>query len=262
MKLEGKVAVVTGGGQGIGRAIALAFAREGADISIWDIDVKAAKAVTDEVEALQRKALAIACDVSNSKAVLHATKEVLNYFEKVDVLVNNAGVSDIVPAEETTEAILDRNIGINLKGQFLCSQIIGKHMIKQKHGKIIHIATTSAHMPSPFVSAYAASKGGVISLARALAVEWAPYNINVNVVSPGATDTDMNTRISQVLPGWTEDRVKRIPLQRMNKPDDVAGVVLFLASPESDNITGQIIVVDGGQCALTSGYPLAYLQRG
>lgn len=253
MRLEGKKAVVTGAGQGIGYAIALTLAREGADIAIYDINQDTARAVADEITALGRQALAIKCDVSKSEQVNQATRQVLEKFKRIDILVNNAGVDDRTPAEDTREEALNRIIDVDLKGGFFCSQIIGRQMIKQKQGKIIFIGSSQAHTPYRYRAAYAASKGGVIALTRALAVDWGPYNINVNAVSPGRTETAL-TVIDKQKPDAARALADRIPLKRINKPQDVANVVLFLASSESDNITGQAILIDGGSTALHSAY--------
>jgi NAD(P)-dependent dehydrogenase (short-subunit alcohol dehydrogenase family) len=255
MRLGGKVAVVTGGGQGIGRAIALTFAKEGSDVVIYDVIPEPAEKVADEIKTLRRKALFIKCDVSSSAEVKQATQKVLDNFRKIDILVNNAGIAIPAPAEETTEEMWDRTIDINLKGQFLCSQAIGRQMIKQKHGKIINIASTAATVTTPLLCAYAASKGGVLLLTKALAAEWGKYNINVNAVSPGLTETPIIKGVAEKAPpGYFEGRVKRIPLKRQNQPEDIANTVLFLASSESDNISGEAILVDGGVCAVLSNY--------
>lgn len=253
MRLEGKVGVVTGGGQGIGRAVALVFAREGCDIAIYDVNLELGEKVAEEIRLLGREAIAIKCDVSNSEEVHQATKKVLNKFKRVDILVNNAGIAVPALVEETTEALWEKIININLKGQFLCSQAIGRQMIKQRGGKIINIASLLAHVATPYLGAYAASKGGVLQLSKVMAVEWARYNINVNVVSPGLTDTPINVEVSALAPDLLRDRVKRIPLGRQNQPEDIANAVLFLASSESNNITGQAIMVDGGVYALHAG---------
>lgn len=254
MRLERKVAIVTGGGQGIGRAIALTLGREGADVVIFDINLKPAKKVTNEIKSMGRQVLAIKCDVSNSEEVNRATKKSLNIFKKIDILVNNAAIIKPIAAEEVTEVMWDSTINVNLKGQFLCSQAIGRVMIKQRYGKIINIASLLAHVATPFLVTYGASKGGILQLTRVLAVEWAKYNINVNAVSPGMTETPMIDEIKKVNPYLLRDRVKRVPLRRLNKPEDIAYAVLFLASSESDNITGQTIIVDGGTCALNAAY--------
>ena len=250
MKLTGKVAVVTGGGQGIGRACALAFAEEGADVVIYDMNLESTNRVTDEIKNLGRLALAIKCDVSNSQAVNQATQKALDNFKRIDILVNNAGIGEPALAEDTTEASWDRTIDINLKGQFLCSQAVGRQMIKQKYGKIINIASLQAHVATPLHIAYAVSKAGVLGLTRVLAVEWALYNISVNAVSPGSTVTAQRGQAEKKFPELlTENPVAKIPQGHPNKPEDIANAVLFLASPESDNITGQSIIVDGGVVA-------------
>lgn len=254
MKLEGQVAIVTGGAQGIGRSIALTFAREGADIIIYDIDSELAINVSNEINALGRQSLAIKCDVSNSKDVSQATKQVMDNFKNIDILVNNAGIGAPSPFEKISEDEWDKTINVNLKGVFLCSQAIGIQMIKQKYGKIINMTSTQAHVAAPLMAAYAASKGGILALTRVLAVEWANYNIKVNAVSPSLTNTPRVERISGELSNYYRDRVKRVPSRRLNEPEDVANTVLFLASPDSDNIIGQAIIVDGGICALHSSY--------
>lgn len=272
MRFEDKVAVVTGGGLGIGRAIALAFADEGADVVIYDWDLEAAEEIASKIKALGRQVLAIKCDVSNSRDVSEVTKNTLDEFKRIDILVNNAAVVkpaptckidkpvknvaivETAPTEEASEALWDRVININLKGQFLCCQAIGRQMIKQGYGKIINIASTDAHVCTPGDVAYSASKGGVLQLTRSLAVEWAKYNINVNSVSPGTTLTPGSNRIMVEYPERLESRLKRVPLGRLNKPEDIANAVLFLASSDAANITGRDLMVDGGMTALHPGF--------
>jgi NAD(P)-dependent dehydrogenase (short-subunit alcohol dehydrogenase family) len=255
MRLQGKTAVVTGGGQGIGFATALTLAKEGCDVAVYDINLSLANGTAKEIKSSGREALAVRCDVSNSGEVHDATRNVIEHFGKIDILVNNAGIVIPAAAAEITEEAWDRTININLKGQFLCCQSIGRQMIKQNYGKIINIASTLAHVATPHLVAYAASKGGVLQLTKVLAVEWAKYNINVNAVSPGMTETPMMAGAGEKEASLSiERRLKRIPLRRQNKPEDIAKAVLFLASSESDNITGQAIIVDAGVCALHSGY--------
>lgn len=252
MKLKGKTAIVTGAGNGIGRAIAIMFAKEGADIVVADVDLQAAGKVANEIGALGFRAQAIKCDVSSSREVGLCVKGTLDKFNRIDILVNNAGMHKMAPSEELSEADWDRIMDVNLKGQFLCSQAVARQMIKQGKGKIINLASTAAHRAMPSDTAYAVSKAGVLHLTRQLAVDWAKYNINVNSVTPGTTLTAMSAsseKMSREIASM-EERVKAIPLGRANTPEDIAGVVLFLASPESDNVTGQDISVDGGTCAL------------
>ena len=255
MRVEGKVAVVTGGSRGIGEGIVLTLAREGADVAIiCQTHLELAREVADKVKALGRRALVIKCDISSRDEVGRMTKQVLGEFKRIDILVNNAGHGGITAVEDTTDDVWDSHIDINLKGTFLCCQIIGGLMVKQKYGKIINVASTLAYVGMPEQAAYIASKGGVVALSRALAIEWASHNINVNLVSPGMTDTPLSAELSEQFPHIFKQRKDRIPLRRHNKPEDIANAVLFLASPESDNVTGQDIIVDGGICAMHAGY--------
>jgi len=244
--LEGKVAIVTGAGTGMGESHALALAKAGADIVVADIDLELAEKVAGEVESMGCRALAVKVDVSNSEEVKQLVKKTLDAFQKIDILINNAGIDRLYPAEELPEAEWDAMINVNLKGTFLCSQEVGRQMIKQKSGKIINIASTAANRGYQRQAAYSASKGGVLVLTKALAVEWAKYNINVNSVSPGTTMTPLFMAQGINVDG----RIKRTPLGRLNKPENISDAVLFLASPASDNITGQDILVDGGVAAL------------
>jgi len=250
VELDGKLAIVTGAGTGIGQAIATTLAKEGANVVIADVDLHSAANVAREVESIGRQALAIKTDVSDRNDVIQMVDKTLHTFERVDILVNNAAVNKQVLAEELDEADWDRIMNVNAKGVFLCCQAIGKQMIKQKHGKIINIASTSAHRGLPWQIAYCASKGGVIQITKTLAVEWAKYNINVNAVSPSVTITPMLKKFLEDTGKTLQNRLKRIPLGRPNQPEDIANAVLFLASPESDNITGQEIIVDCGVSAL------------
>ncbi len=183
-------------------------------------------------------------------------KLTLDSFSKIDILVNNAAISRSMPTVELPESEWDAHININLKGQFLCSQAVGREMLKQKRGKIINISSVSGHRGVPAFVAYSASKDGVHALTRSLAIEWARYNINVNSVSPGMTMTEMMDGLMKQAPDMLRERVKRIPLKRPNQPEDIAKAVLFLASSESDNIIGQDIIVDGGCHALHGGITL------
>lgn len=254
MKLQEQVAIVTGGGQGIGRAISLNLAKEGANVVIYDRNPETARSVADEIKALGQRALSIKCDVSNTKEIIESTNRVLDAFKRIDILVNGAGIGETAPAEEVTEAMWDKVMNINLKGLFFCTQTIGKQMIKQKSGNIINITSTAAHVAAPLQATYSTSKGGVLALTRVLAVEWAKYNIRVNAVSPSLTKTPFIMGSSKEVPNSLKDRWQRIPSKRFNEPEDIANAVLFLASPESANIVGQAIIVDGGTTALLSCY--------
>jgi NAD(P)-dependent dehydrogenase (short-subunit alcohol dehydrogenase family) len=250
MRFEGKVAVVTGAGTGIGKATALAFAREGASVVIADIDLESAEAVAEEVKSLGQKALAIKADVSDKPDVVQMVDRVVQGFGKIDILVNNAGVVGVCPTEELAEEDWDRVVSVDLKGTFLCSQAVARQMIKQGSGKIVSLGSTAAHRGFYGLGAYCASKGGVLSLSRQMAAEWAEYNINVNTVSPSVTLTEMVRQYYQDTGKSKEDQIRWVPLGRLNEPDDVSAAILFLASADADNITGRDILIDGGVAAL------------
>lgn len=250
MKLDGKVAIVTGAGTGIGKATALAFAREGADVVIADIDLEAAESVAKEVASTGRKALAIKTDVSNKTEVTQMVERVVGTFKKIDILVNNAGIVRTNPTQELAKSDWDSVIAVNLTGVFLCSQAVAQHMLKQKSGKIVNLASTAAHRGFHSLAAYCASKGGVLSLTRQMAIEWAKYNINVNSVSPSTTLTEMVRKFSEQTGRDRSAQSKRVPLGRVNMPEDIAAAILFLVSAESHNITGRDIIVDGGVATL------------
>ena len=254
MKLEGQVAIVTGAGQGIGRAIALTLAKEGAAVIVNDINLESAKKVSDEIKSLGGQAQAIKADVSKGEEVNTLIQKTLDGFKKIDILVNNAGWSNLIPAIELTETQWDTIVDINLKGQFLCSQAVAKQMFKQKRGKIVNIAALSGRVAMPGLVAYGASKAGILQLTRVLAIEWAEYNINVNAVSPGITLTPLVKDAFKEKQDILKSYLERIPLKRAAKPEDIANAVLFLASSEADDITGQEITIDGGTSALHPGF--------
>ena len=249
MRLKKQVAIVTGAGQGIGRAVALTLAREGATVVVNDIDLEKAEKVAEEVSAQGGQALPVQADVSKAKDVDVLVKKALDSYKRVDILVNNAGVAKLTRLLELTEAEWDRTMNINIKGQFLCSKAVIAQMIKQERGKIVNIASLAAHIGAPGLAAYGASKGGVVQLTKALAVEFGKYNIMVNAVSPGLTMTDLIKSAVKDRPDFIEG-IDRIPLRRAAEPEDIANAVLFLASSESDYITGQVIIVDGGLMAI------------
>jgi len=252
-RLEGKVAIVTGAGRGIGQAIAIGLANEGANVIVNDVNLESARSVADEIKHRGGQALAIKADVSSSTEVNQMVKQTLDKFGKIDILVNNAGISGFWPILELTEAEWDHMLDTNLKSQFLCSQAVGKEMIKRKSGKIVNIASVAAHLASPRVMAYAVSKAGVVMLTKALAIEWARYNITANVVSPHFALTPLTLSAIEREPELYAGREKRIPLGRAATPEDPANAVIFLCMPESDYITGQEIIVDGGMSVLNPG---------
>ena len=243
MRLKDKVALITGGARGIGRAIALAFAREGADIVIADVNQLEAEKTAKDIEALARKSLAIQLDVTACAKVEEAVNKILDKLGKVDILVNNAGITRDGLLLRMNEADWDAVINVNLKGAFNCTKAVAKPMIKQRSGKIINIASIIGIIGNAGQANYSASKAGIIALTKTAAKELATRNINVNAVAPGFIQTEMTAR----LPEDIKQRMREaIPLNRFGSPDDVAAVCLFLASEEANYITGQVIVVDGG----------------
>jgi len=242
--LAGRTALVTGGGQGIGRGLALALAEAGADVAIVDRNPTTARGVADEVAALGRRALAIEADVTVREQVHDAVQTILASWGRLDIGVNNAGVGGWANAEEMAEEDWDRVIAVNLKGVFLCAQAEGRVMIPAGYGKIINTASMSASVvnrPQNQV-AYNASKAGVVQLTRSLAAEWAKHGIRVNCISPGYTRTPLVDQVGHLVPGWLE----HIPMGRMAEVADLQGAVVYLASEASDYVTGHDLVIDGG----------------
>jgi NAD(P)-dependent dehydrogenase (short-subunit alcohol dehydrogenase family) len=245
MRLKDKVAIVTGARRGIGKAIALEMAREGAKVVVSDIELKECEAVCGEIKALGSEAIAVKCDVTKKHEVDGMVEKAVQKFGRLDIMVNNAGVYVAKPFTETAEKDWDFILNVNLKGMFLCASAAAKHMIRQKAGKIISTASIAGKVGFADSSAYCASKGGIISMTRELAMELAPYNINVNAVAPGVIETNMTK-------GMLEDEKAKqgllmgIPLRRVGKPEDIAKAVVFLASEESGYVTGHTLVVDGG----------------
>jgi NAD(P)-dependent dehydrogenase (short-subunit alcohol dehydrogenase family) len=252
--LKDRVAIVTGGAKGIGKAICLKFAGEGCDVVVNALHIEGARKVADEVRAMGRKSLAIGADVSDSTAVDDMVARSIEQFGKIDILVNNAGGISLAKdstIENTTEEDWDRIVGVNLKGQFLCCRAVVPYMKKNNYGKIINVSSMGAiHPPAPIVH-YHAAKGGVISLTANLAFELARSNVTVNAILPGPIRTEFFT---EMLKGMSDEEGKAffarlgkgVPMQRMGLPEEVAGVALFLASDLSSYVTGEAINVGGG----------------
>ncbi|MBN1191629.1 MAG: SDR family oxidoreductase [Dehalococcoidales bacterium] len=242
MRLKKRVAVVTGARRGLGRAIALGLAREGADCAICDVDADDCAEVKREIEAAGGKGLAFCCDVTKREEVDSMIRKTVEVFGKLDILVNNAARADFKPFMRLKDDDWDAVMDANLKGQFICAQAAARAMIKNRWGRIINIASISSGFGNafPLMSHYTASKGGVIGLTRALALELAPYDINVNAVCPGAIDTGLIPK------EMTQRMVARIPKGRLGRPEEVANLVVFLASQESEYMTGSALVIDGG----------------
>jgi NAD(P)-dependent dehydrogenase (short-subunit alcohol dehydrogenase family) len=247
MKLKGKVAIVTGSRRGIGRAIALAMAKESANVVVSDISQEDCEKVVSEIADAGGRGLAIKCDVSSTPEVENMVRRTVAEFGKLDVLVNNAGIINFKPFLQLTDEDWDRTLAVNLKGQFLCARAAAREMIKNKWGRIINIASISSGgigIAFPLIAHYTASKGGVVALTEALALELTPLGINVNSICPGAIDTDMAKGLDEG--GQREQVLKRIPKGRLGQPEDIAHLAVFLASEESDYITGAAIIIDGG----------------
>jgi len=254
LRLSGKIAFVTGGGQGIGRAIVLRLARDGADVAIADLNLSTAQEVASEVEALGRKALALQVDVSDREAVRNCVDSVINELGSIDILVNNAGVGLFNNIFDIDEHELDIQFAVNVKGVFFAMQAVAEHMAKKNSGKIINIASQAGRRGEPYALSYCMSKAAVISITQSAALALAPYKINVNAVAPGVVDTPFWEKVDKIfarlqnLPEGEPKRraVEAIPLGRIEQPEDVANVVAFLASSDSDYMTGQTVNVDGG----------------
>lgn len=244
MKLKNKVALVTGAGRGIGKAIALEFAKEGANVIInYNKSKKEAEDVKNEIEKTGSKVIVIKADVSKKEEVEEMIEKTLNEFKRIDILVNNAGVISAAPLQELTEEDWDKIMDVNLKGVFLCSKAVSKIMMKQKSGKIINISSIYGSIfGAEYVMHYCASKAGVANLTKSLAQALAPH-IQVNSISPGNIDTEMTRRAGD---DFIKKVIEKTPLKRLGKPEEIAKVAVFLASSDSDFITGQNIVVDGG----------------
>lgn len=249
--LQGKVALVTGARRGMGRTHALALAAQGAKVVITDIDLRECELVAGEISASGGETLCLNLDVSNKENVDQVFDEVIKRFGRLDILVNNAGIYASKPFLEMSEEEWVRMIDTNLKGQFLCAQRAAKEMAKNKWGRIINIASIASGQVGVGIAGgahYTASKGGIIGMSETLAIELAPYGINVNVVAPGAIDTPMANSLEmpkEVLAGL----MAKIPLHRMGRPEEVSAAVVFLASEEASYVTGSTLYVDGGWLA-------------
>jgi NAD(P)-dependent dehydrogenase (short-subunit alcohol dehydrogenase family) len=254
MILQGKHVLVTGGAAGIGRAIVLAMAREGADVVVADLNAAQADRTAEEARALGRTALAVHVDVTKKDSVVEMVSTALREFTTIDVFCNNAGVSSMKWAVDLTEADWDFNMNVNAKGVFLCCQEEARALLKQGRGKIVNTASMAAKRGVILLSHYCASKWAVVGFSQSLALELAPHGITVNCVCPGLVKTAMQEREIQweaTLRGISPEQVKEeylkmTPLGRLEEPEDVAKVVVFLASPSADFMTGQAINITGG----------------
>ncbi|MBI4480644.1 MAG: glucose 1-dehydrogenase [Acidobacteria bacterium] len=249
MSQDGRSAIVTGGGRGIGRAIALALAGQGCHVAILDLIEENAQSVKKEVEALGRRALALRVDLTQQSQVDQAVAKVLAEFGQIDILVNNAGWDKLEPFLESQPETWEKIIAINLKSVFYTAKAVLPHMVSRGSGKLVNIGSDAGRGGSTGEAVYAATKGGIIAFSKSLAREMARYKINVNVVCPGLTETpllqevrDTSEKAHKVVDAIT----RAIPLGRVGAPEDIANAVAYLASPAADYVTGQTLSVSGG----------------
>ena len=249
MRFQDKVAIVTGAGQGLGREFATFLAREGARVAVVDLNMESASKVAAEInDENTATAIAIETDVSSVKQINDMVAQVMSEFGTVDILVNNAGILDVISIDDTTEEVWDRQLDVNLKSQFFCVKAVAPEMRRKKQGKIINIASLLSFSGGITVPAYAASKGGVMQLTKALANEWANKGVQVNAIAPGYFATDV-TEALRADASRSKELLARIPTGRWGEAEDLQGAVIYLASASSNYVTGHILVVDGGWMA-------------
>jgi len=249
LDLSGRVAIITGGSVGLGRQMAEGLAEMGASVVLCARKKERCEQAAQELQQLGVKSLALGCDVKNPADVQKMADDAVAQFGRIDILINNAGTSWGAPVEQMKLEDWNKVIETNLTGTFLCSQAVGKVMLKQKRGKIINIASVSGLGGAPPelpAIGYHASKGGVIAFTKDLACKWAMHNIQVNAIAPGWFPTHMSNR---VLERYKDFFLERIPLRRFGNDHDLKGAAVFLASDASDYVTGHVLVVDGGQTA-------------
>ena len=245
-RLKGKVAVVTGAGQGIGRGIATRLAEEGAKVAVADINPDTAANTAGEINAAGGVACAIKLDVTSLKDATAAAEAVERQLGPLDILVNNAGWDKVLHFLETDEELWDRLIDINFKGVLICVKAFAPRMLERPGSKIVSIASDAGRAGGVNDAVYSGCKGGVIAFTKTLARELARYRINVNAVAPGFIDTPLSQGISGSIPGYGDRLMRIVPLRRKGLPEDIAGAVAYLASKDADYVTGQIISVNGG----------------
>lgn len=249
--LTGKVAIVTGGGRGLGEQIAKGFAEAGANVVLCSRNENACKEVSEELKSIGVESLAIKCDVTNPEDVQNVVNHTKEKFGRIDILVNNSGASWGAPAEDMPLEAWQKVLNVNVTGTFIMSQAVGKIMLEQKTGKIINIASVAGLQGTnpKYLDAvgYSASKGAVVNLTRDLAVKWGSRGVNVNAIAPGFFPTKMS---KDVIAHGGEEILEGTPLKRFGSENDLKGAALFLAAPASDFVTGAILVVDGGSSVM------------
>ena len=248
LDLEGKVAVVVGGSSGIGKTIALGLAQAGADVVASARRIELVKALADEIEALGRRSLRVTCDVDNRESLETLLKDCVAAFGKVDILVNAAGITKRAPTLDFPEADWNRILETNLTGTLRSCQVFGRHMIERKYGRIINIASMGSFLALFEVAAYSASKSGLTSLTKSLAIEWAKHGICVNAIAPGYFRTPLSEKLL-VGTGRGNEVLMRTPMKRFGELDELVGAAVFLASEAASFVTGVVLPVDGGVLA-------------
>ncbi len=246
MKLQGKVAGITGGGDGFGRAMALAFAKEGADVAVCDVNLDSAEETASLVEGAGRRALAIHTDVTDTRALGGFVDRIVDELDRIDVWVGNAGIAGGAPAADETEEFWEKMLDINLSAVFFGAQAAGRHMLRQGSGSIINIASMYGARASANRVAYCTAKAGVITLSQCLAVEWGPHGVRVNSIGPGYADTALFRKGRDTLSIPVDTLLDRVPMGRLVTPEEVAAAATFLASDEASFVNGHCLFVDGG----------------
>jgi len=259
MKLQSKVALVTGASRGIGRAVALALAEDGADVAVnCSTSIEEAEKVVREIERLGRRAAVFQADVADKAVVEKMVTDVVQKFGRVDILVNNAGMATVGRSEDLEETTWRRGIDVMLTGVFLCSQAAGRRMIEQKSGRIINIASINGIAAFPERACYCSAKAGVMALTKVLACEWARHGIRVNAIAPGYVETELVRELASRGTLDVDELVARTPSRKLTGAGDIGKAAVFLASEDAGNINGQTLVIDGGWTAY--GYLESWLK--
>jgi len=246
LKLDGKVALVTGGGRGLGKAMAKALAEAGADVAVLSRTAREIEETAREIIGMGRRALPLPADVLQVQEIERAVHKILEELGQIDILVNNSGMTVVKPILDLTLEEWNQVLHTNLTGVFIVSKMVGRHMVERRQGKIINMASVAGVRGITTLAAYAASKAGVIHLTRCMAAEWVKYNIRVNAIAPGYFYTSMSAR------GLDSEKVReailsKIPLRRVGQPEELGPLVVYLASEASDFMTGETVFIDGGQ---------------
>lgn len=245
MRLKDKIAIVTGGGSGIGRGVSLAYAREGAAVVVADVNLETAQETVTEIEAAGGKALAVRVDVADPAQITAMVETARAHFGRIDILFNGAGIISNKPLLDTTVEEWDRILTVNLRGEFLCLQAAARVMVAQGRGKIINVTSVLAAQARINRAPYGAAKAGIVALTQSAAIELGPKGVYVNAIAPGSIQTGM-TKGAPPTPEAAARKLAGIPVRRLGVPDDLTGPAIFLASDESDYVSGIVMTVDGG----------------